>query len=130
MISRHRRFPRTWSGRKFWRKCQAASNASGNFRQLHLFTGFSRPGDGDHGAHGGDPVIDIRSTLRTALQSGICEIFELQLVRVSILAERPMKLPVLGGKAFDLARLMKPGQKDFAVDAAVLAIDAEPFLKI
>ena len=64
------------------------------------------------------------------MQNGICEIFDLELVGVGILAERPMKLPVLGGKAFDLARLMKPGQKDFAMDAAVLAIDAEPFLKI
>jgi len=58
------------------------------------------------------------------------EAFDLKLVRVSILSERPMKLACFGRKTLDCAGFVEPGQKCFSLNAALLAMDPETLLEL
>src|SRR5207245_2983968 len=117
-------------GQKSWRISQAASNASFDFREFYLFARLSRSRNGNQRTHAGHSIVNAGAVLRTAMQNCVGEVLDLQFVSVSIFAEWPMKLPVLNRKTFDVARFVKPGQKDFALNATVFAVDSEAFFEI
>src|SRR5262245_36818404 len=60
----------------------------------------------------------------------VSEAFQLQLVSVGILPDRPAVLPVLAGKALHHAGLVIPRQIDGAAHAALLSLDLKALLKI
>src|SRR5206468_2520355 len=58
------------------------------------------------------------------------ETLDLPPVGMRVLAQRPAKMPVAHREAFDQGRLVKPGKKDLAPDAAVLAVGVKAFLEV
>jgi len=66
-----------------------------------------------------------------ACREGWCrQTFDLQFVSVGVLAQRTAIAAVLVGKTFDLTGFVKPRQKNFALNAAMLAKNLEALLHV
>src|SRR5205085_2461269 len=72
-------------------------------------------------------IVHVGAALRRAVEDGIGETFDLELVAVGVLAQRPMVLAIGYGEALHFAGLVEPGDKHLAVDRALLAVDGEAF---
>src|SRR5262249_28931434 len=107
-----------------------ASHGPGCIRQPDRNGLVGGAGDGHKSAHGREPVGEVRSMLRCAVENRIGEAFELELVVMGIFAQRPVVSAVFFREASHHAALVEPWQVTPPLHAALLAVNLESFLEI
>src|SRR5260370_18268593 len=113
-----------------WRRFRAASDASGGLGQTESIDRLHRAGDGNHRPHGSHAVLDPGALRGRAVEDRIRKTFQLSLVAVGVLTQRPVELPILHREALHLARLVVPGEINLADHTAVFTENLEAFLEI
>src|SRR5690606_5506298 len=89
-----------------------------------------RAGDGDHGAHRGEAIVDIRAFHGRAIEDGTRKTLDLSPVEMAVRAQNAVRRAIGFAENVDLAGLVIPGVIGLAENAAVLAVDLETLVPV
>src|SRR5689334_4152323 len=108
-----------------WRRCRAASRASGDVGEAAPVAGLDRAGEGDHTADAGQAVGGGRATGGGSGGGGPGQVLDLEAEDVGVGAEGLVELVGVHRERLDLRGFAVPGVVDLPDDAAGAAVDLE-----